>query len=165
MLRRHRAGDPGEKRGAVSPKTDSQAPLQSMPPLKTYIVEDSQVIRDQLIATLEELVPVQVVGTAEDEYTAVHWLTHPDHRVDLVIVDIFLKGGSGLGVLRAAKSFAVEAKRIVLSNFAVPDIRRRCLELGADRVFDKSNEIDALIQYCDGLAAGSTGSGAHGALA
>ena len=25
---------------------------------------------------------------------------------------------------------------------------RKCLELGADRVFDKSNEIDALILYC-----------------
>ena len=39
--------------------------------IKTYIVEDSQVIRDSLIATLEELVPVSVVGTAEDEGSAV----------------------------------------------------------------------------------------------
>jgi len=36
----------------------------------------------------------------------------------------------------------------VLSNYATADIRRKCLELGADRVFDKSNEIDALIEYC-----------------
>ena len=35
-------------------------------PLKTYIVEDSRVIRENLIATLEELVPVEVVGTAEE---------------------------------------------------------------------------------------------------
>jgi hypothetical protein len=40
-------------------------------------------------------------------------------------------------------------------------MRRRCLELGADRVFDKSNEIDALIQYCTSLAAGHS---EHGAL-
>ena len=33
-------------------------------------------------------------------------------------------------------------------------MRRKCLELGADKVFDKSNEIDALIQYCGRLAAG-----------
>ena len=31
-----------------------------MPELRTYIVEDSQVIRDSLIATLEELVPGMV---------------------------------------------------------------------------------------------------------
>ena len=75
-----------------------------MYPLKTYIVEDSPVIRENLIATLEELVPVMVVGTAEDESTASQWLAQPDHPVDLVIIDIFLSGGSGLGVLRAAKA-------------------------------------------------------------
>jgi hypothetical protein len=32
-------------------------------------------------------------------------------------------------------------------------MRAKCLALGADRVFDKSTEIDALIQYCDRLAA------------
>jgi hypothetical protein len=38
-------------------------------------------------------------------------------------------------------------------------MRRKCLELGADRVFDKSNEIDALIQYCAQLAGGQAGFG------
>jgi DNA-binding NarL/FixJ family response regulator len=121
--------------------------------LNTYIVEDSPLIRENLIATLEELVPLHVVGTAEDEDTAVHWLGHPDAPVDLVIVDLFLKGGSGLGVLRAAQSAAPAYRLIVLSNYATPDMRRTCLALGAHRVFDKSNEIDALIDYCADLAA------------
>ena len=43
-------------------------------------------------------------------------------------------------------------------------MRRKCLELGADRVFDKSNEIDGLILYCCRLADGSTGNSAYGAL-
>jgi DNA-binding NarL/FixJ family response regulator len=122
--------------------------------LKTFIVEDSPVIRESLIATLEELVPVQVVGTAEDENSAVQWLEQKGHQVDLVIVDIFLKGGSGLGVLRAQGRAPQPHKMVVLSNYATPDMRRKCLELGAHRVFDKSTEIDALIQYCGQLAAG-----------
>ena len=81
----------------------------------------------------------------------------PQHRCDLVIVDIFLKSGSGLGVLKAAASTGLPAKLVVLSNYATPDMRRKCLELGADRVFDKSNEIDALILYCCRLADGGTG--------
>ena len=124
-----------------------------MPPLNTYIVEDSPVIRESLIATLEEMVPVRVVGTAEDEATAVQWLGNAEHRVDLVIVDLFLKGGSGLGVLRAAMAWPSRFRLVVLSNYATQDMRRKCLELGADRVFDKSNEIDALIGYCGQLAA------------
>jgi DNA-binding NarL/FixJ family response regulator len=129
--------------------------------LKTYIVEDSPIIRESLIATLEELAPVEVVGVAEDESTAVQWLTRPSNDFDLVIVDIFLKHGSGFGVLRAANDLPQRHKLVVLSNYATRDIRRKCLEVGADRVFDKSDEIDALILYCDRLASGETGRGAY----
>jgi DNA-binding NarL/FixJ family response regulator len=127
-----------------------------MPPLKTYIVEDSPVIRENLIATLEELVPVEVVGTADDESTAVSWLARPSNVCELVIVDIFLKGGSGLGVLKAANGLQPGRKLVVLSNYATPEIRRKCLALGADKVFDKSSEIDALIRYCGRLASGES---------
>lgn len=141
-----------------------------MHPLKTYIVEDNPLIRESLIATLDELVSIEVVGVAQDEATAVQWLTRTGHDADLVIVDIFLKAGSGLGVLRAAKAArsaqASQARRklVVLSNYATPDIRRQCLVLGADRVFDKSNDIDELIQYCGRLAAGGSGDSLPGAL-
>jgi DNA-binding NarL/FixJ family response regulator len=131
-----------------------------MRPLQTYLVEDSPVIRDSLIGTLEELLPLRVVGVAGDEASAVHWLTQPGNHADLLIVDIFLEGGSGLGVLRAASQLSPRRHVVVLSNYATPDMRRRCLELGADRVFDKSNEIDALIQYCASLAAGRSEHGA-----
>ena len=134
----------------------------AMAELKTYIVEDSKVIRESLIATLEELVPVEVVGTAESETAAVHWLSKPANAVDLVIVDLFLKQGSGLGVLRAVHGMAQRCTKVVLSNYATADMRRKCLELGADRVFDKSNDIEALIQYCDRLAAGQTDTQAAG---
>ena len=130
-----------------------------MPALNAFIVEDSPVIRENLIAALEELAPVKVVGTAEDEPTAVSWLGG-NRECDLVIIDIFLKRGSGLGVLRAASELHKPMSLVVLSNYATPDMRRKCLELGASRVFDKSNEIDALILYCARLAEGDTGSAA-----
>jgi DNA-binding NarL/FixJ family response regulator len=127
-----------------------------MPALKAFIVEDSPVIRENLIAALEELAPVHVVGTAEDEPGAVHWLASSEHPCDLVIIDIFLKRGSGLGVLRAVSALDKPMSLVVLSNYATADMRRKCLELGASRVFDKSNEIDALIIYCGRLADGDT---------
>ena len=125
-----------------------------MPLLKIYLVEDSPVIRDNLIATLEELVPVHVVGVAEDEVTALRWLRESGEPVDLVIVDLFLKSGSGLGLLGAAQGWSWHPRMVVLSNYARPEMRRTCLALGADQVFDKSTEIDALVQYCAALAAG-----------
>ena len=134
--------------------------------LRTYIVEDSPVIRENLVATLEEMVPLEVVGYAEDEETAVKWLREPANDCQLGIIDIFLKRGSGLGVLQAMRDVDKGLKLVVLSNYATPDMRRKCLELGADKVFDKSNEIDSLIRYCERLAAGhgDTGDTAAGSL-
>jgi len=138
------------------------SPRRCMTPLKAFIVEDSPVIRENLVAALEEMAPIEVVGTADDEASAVRWLG--EHECDLAVVDIFLKTGSGLGVLKAASGASRAMKLVVLSNYATPDMRRKCLELGADRVFDKSNEIDALILYCCRLADGSTGASAYGQL-
>src|SRR5881628_1555998 len=63
---------------------------------RIYIVEDSSIIRENLIEALHENAPVEVVGTADDEKSAVAWLRDRSHASDLVIVDIFLKSGSGL---------------------------------------------------------------------
>ena len=133
-----------------------------MTQLRAFIVEDSPVIRENLVAALEEMAPIQVVGTADDEASALRWLAQ--NACDLAIVDIFLKSGSGLGVLKTASLSDRPIKLVVLSNYATPDMRRKCLELGADRVFDKSNEIDALILYCCRLADGSTGHSLYGQL-
>ncbi|MCU0942991.1 MAG: hypothetical protein MUE35_10630, partial [Hydrogenophaga sp.] len=72
-----------------------------MPRLRTYIVEDNQVIYDNLVTTLQELLRVEVIGHARDESRAVQWLASGE-PFDLMIVDIYLLSGSGLGVLKAA---------------------------------------------------------------
>ena len=66
----------------------------------------------------------------------------------MAIVDLFLRHGSGLGVLAACRERLPHQHMVVLSNYATPDVRQRCAQLGVDAVFDKSNEIDALIDYC-----------------
>jgi DNA-binding NarL/FixJ family response regulator len=125
-----------------------------MSPVRALIVEDSQVILDNLVATLEELADVEVVGTAADEASAARWIRESPSAFDVMIVDIFLKSGTGLGVLREAREAQLPVRRVVLTNYATNDIRERCKELGADRVFDKSNELEELIAYCTRLRNG-----------
>jgi two-component system, OmpR family, response regulator len=116
--------------------------------LKTYLVEDNPTIRENLIATLEELVDIDAVGTADSENEAKVWLLAHAEQWDLAILDLFLKQGSGLGVLAACRDRKPTQKIVVLSNYATTDIRQRCSQLGVDAVFDKSNEIDALVEFC-----------------
>lgn len=116
--------------------------------LRTYLVEDNPTIRENLIATLQELADVEPVGMADTESEGTEWLQQNPDAWDLAIVDLFLRQGSGLGVLTACRERQPHQKIIVLSNYATPDIRGRCAQLGVDAVFDKSNEIDALVEYC-----------------
>ena len=116
--------------------------------LNTYIVEDNPTIRENLISTLEELAGVKTVGTSDNENDSKSWLVDNLPAWDLAIVDLFLKQGSGLGVLAACRDRKPMQKIVVLSNYATADIRQRCAQLGVDAVFDKSNEIDALVEYC-----------------
>jgi two-component system, OmpR family, response regulator len=116
--------------------------------LKTYIIEDNATIRENLIGTLEELASIKALGWAETENEAKRWLGRNEDQWDLAVVDLFLKQGSGLGVLEACRTRAPRQRVVVLSNYATSDMRQRCTQLGADAVFDKSNEIDALVEYC-----------------
>ena len=120
--------------------------------IKTFLVEDSPTIRDNLIATLEELTSVTTVGTAETENEAIEWLANSGNEWDLAIVDLFLKQGTGLGVVSASKNRLPNQKIIVLSNYATPDVRKQCALLGADAVFDKSTEIEQLLEFCVNLS-------------
>lgn len=119
-----------------------------MPPL-IFLVEDNPTIREALILTLKEDVGACVAGVSDGENDAVQWLAR--HREDwsLAVVDLFLKQGSGLGVLRALAADRLPSQKVVmLTNYATPDMRERCLAAGADRVFDKSTELDGFLAYC-----------------
>lgn len=116
--------------------------------LKTFFVEDNATIRENLIETLLELSDVEPVGYAETEAEGTAWLTDPHNDWDLAIVDLFLRQGSGLGVVAACQKRRPGQRVIVLSNYATLDVRQRCTELGVDAIFDKSNEIESLLDFC-----------------
>lgn len=125
--------------------------IPGYPLVRTYIVEDNPTIRENLIGTLEELAGMETVGFSETEQQGSEWLQNHSAKWDLAIVDLFLKQGSGLGVIQACRQRAPGQRVVVLTNYATPDIRNRCQQLGVDAVFDKSTDIDALIDFCIGL--------------
>ena len=116
--------------------------------MRTFLVEDNHTILEHLVSTLEELAPVEAIGMADSEEEGAAWLNSHAEQWDLAIVDLFLKQGSGLGILAACRRRDERQKVVVLSNYPTSEMRLRCAQLGVDAVFDKSTEIDALISYC-----------------
>lgn len=120
---------------------------------KTYLVEDSPVIRDNLVGFLEDIAHAEVVAHASSEDEAVAWLKSHHDQWDIAIIDLFLEQGNGLEVVGACRGRSLDQKVVVLTNYATPAMRARAKALGADAFFDKSAEIDELVEYCERLGA------------
>ena len=128
--------------------------------LRIVIVEDSAIIRARLAESLTEIPNLEIVGLAETEQEAVTLLRDSDW--DAAILDLQLKKGTGLGVLKALSLAPkpVHGKVIVFTNYAFPQYRERSLTLGADYFFDKSREFHRVREVLSDLAIGNP-SGSH----
>lgn len=114
--------------------------------MDVFLVEDSAGLRQRLIAALEEVPGVCVVGWADREDEATVAITRLRPR--FVVLDIRLAQGSGLGVLEAIKRLDPPPTVAVLTNYPDPPYRARCAELGADYFFYKAAGLDSLLEVC-----------------
>lgn len=132
---------------------DDSAGVGSLP-LRVALIEDSPILCEMLRDVLQELEGVEVVADAEDELGALAELERT--QVDLAIVDLELRAGSGLGVLSHLHAEPERFGRpcaVVFSNYGHETMRARCQALGVERFFDKSFETDDLIDFVQALAA------------
>jgi DNA-binding NarL/FixJ family response regulator len=113
-------------------------------PLKVFLVEDSEPLRNRLIELLETPGEVEIVGFADTEEASVKSLASA--RVDVAIVDLNLRSGSGFGVIKALRAQypGPPPTIIVLTNYAFPDYEYACRSYGADFFFDKSRQFGAV---------------------
>lgn len=108
-------------------------------PLRVFLVEDSPEVLERIQADLALIPGVSAIGhadTAADAITEV-LATHPD----IVLLDLRLREGNGLEVLRALHASAPEIDVYLCSSYAAEPYRGMALRLGARDVFDKSTEF------------------------
>ena len=111
--------------------------------LSVLLVEDSRVLAERLRETLLSVPGVQLAGTVDSEADAVAALQR--HPVDVLLLDLHLRQGTGFGVLRAIPSD--QAKKIVvivLTNYDLAEYRRAAAALGARYFLDKLRDFDRL---------------------
>jgi len=116
--------------------------------LKVVLIEDSSLLCQALGDVLDELSGVKVVGQAEDERSAIELLQR--QQPHLAIVDLQLRSGSGLGVLRALSRDPDQfgsPRAVVFSSHGEASIRERCFALGVERFFDKATQAGELLAY------------------
>ena len=102
-------------------------------------MEDIQRMRgllDDLFATLGGM---RVVGTASTEAEGRLWLDEHAGDWDVAVIDLVLDQGAGIHLIAPAKEASTAGSVVVFSSFATPGVRKHCLALGADAVFDKAD--------------------------
>ncbi|MDB5743385.1 MAG: putative response regulator, receiver domain protein [Polaromonas sp.] len=117
--------------------------------IPTILVEDCKAFRDRLVTSIEESTEVRIVAEAQTPSQALALVAELGSSWELMILDLFLKEGTGLSVLQACRERLPHQHIVVLTNMATPEMKRQCLKLGADEVLDKSSELDRLFERCD----------------
>lgn len=111
-------------------------------PLRVFLVEDSILLRDTIIRAITVPAHIEVVGHADSERQAVEGINRC--LPDVVIVDICLRDGNGLDVLRSVSQMIWIRLPIliVLTNHPYAEYAQACRKQGADYFFDKSTEFE-----------------------
>lgn len=116
--------------------------------MDVLILEDSSLLRGMLIDVLASVAGIRVVGEAEDEATGLELTERL--KPDLVIIDLELVTGSGIGYLtrlREHQEIYGSPLAVIFSNHSSAILRRRCESIGIDGYFDKSYQLEELISF------------------
>jgi DNA-binding response OmpR family regulator len=120
-------------------------------PLRIFLVEDSLEVRDLMIENLAMISGVVIAGVSESEIDALNQL----HAVsyDILIVDIQLKKGNGINLLRQlSEKHDYDPLKIICSNNATEVFRRVGRQYGVNHFFDKTSEFPQLFEFVKELS-------------
>jgi len=120
--------------------------------IRILLIEDSALLRTRLVEMLSEPGRLAVTGCAATEQEAKACIDAGEY--DVLLVDVELREGSGIGAIRHARSRyppELQPLVIVLTNYPLPAVRSRCLAAGADHFLDKMRQFEAV----KGLIAGA----------
>lgn len=116
--------------------------------MRVLLVEDNLRLQDEVRRMVEAIPDAQVVAIAATQPQASAWLAANPDGWDLAVVDLFLAEGHGFDVLRRCRKTRPHQRAVVITNYTRDPVREHARLAGADALFDKSFEMDALVEYC-----------------
>jgi DNA-binding NarL/FixJ family response regulator len=123
-----------------------------MPKSRIFIVDDHPLVREWLSNLLRQQADFEVCGQAEDAASALAAMsTHPP---DVAIVDLSLKGGSGLDLIKDIRLRHADTAVIVLSMYEEIYYAERALRAGARGYITKRESTARIVEAIRQVRAG-----------
>ncbi len=125
-----------------------------MTPIRILVVEDHPIVRQGLVALLNVVEDVEVVGEAEDGVEAIKEFDarHPD----VTLIDLRLPKMSGVEVIQRVRSSHSQARFIVLTTFDGDEDIYRALQAGARAYLLKGMTVEVLLSTIRSVHAGKS---------
>lgn len=123
-------------------------------PARILIVDDHPMVRDGLAARISNEADLTVCGEADDVDEALRLVA--DLNPDLVIVDISLKTGHGIDLIKQVRGRHAKMKMLVQSMYDESVYAERSLQAGALGYLNKQTARETVIDAIRTVLAGKT---------
>ncbi len=111
--------------------------------IRVLVVEDHNVVRQGLVALLNLVEGIQVVGEAADGVEAI--ARFREHRPDVTLIDLRLPKLGGVEVIQRVRASAPQARFVVLTTYDGDEDIYRALKSGAKAYLLKGMTTEELI--------------------
>jgi len=122
--------------------------------IDVVVVDDHAVVRTGLMCLLGAADDLRCVGVAADGPAALDLV----ERVapDVVLLDLSLPGQGGIAVTRALRAAGRQARVLVLTSFADPELVLDAVHAGADGYLLKDADAETILSAVHAVAAGGS---------
>lgn len=117
---------------------------------KILIVDDSAIVVERLQQLIRDEGITYEIVYANNFRSARFQLEL--FRPDLIFFDISLPDGSGIDLLKMARSKYPQTRSVMITNHVDDYYRNLCLTLGADSFLDKSLDFEQITDYISELS-------------
>lgn len=124
-------------------KAKSRQHETTRPKVRVLIVDDHPVVRAGLRQRLQCEADLGICGESDSMLEAYGMIA--DLRPDIVLLDIALKEGSGLDLLKEMRARGDTAHVLVMSHYPESSYAERCLKAGAQGYLQKDAAMDDVV--------------------
>ena len=110
--------------------------------LSVLLVEDSKLLAERLSELVLGITGLDIAAIVDNEAAALGAVSAGN--IDVILLDLHLRQGTGFGVLRGITKLARRPIVVVLTNYDLAEYRRTATALGAEYFLDKVRDMDQL---------------------
>lgn len=116
--------------------------------MKLIILDDSFLVLQRVVSLLSSIKNLEIISASDIKSFSINMLN--ELRPDILLLDPSSNPSAGVLLIKKIKTNEPEFSLVVYSNIISEAFKNQFVELGIEKIFDKSHEIENLILWLKG---------------